>query len=350
MKVETLLVAVAATGWLAGCASAPRVGIPAAVETVPVVSRGDAADDPAIWSDPSDPSRFWVLGTDKRERGGIGIFGPDGTRAGWFDLPLSNNVDLRAGFPFAPGDTGVLVAVSERAESTMVLLRLRTDSVPRLERVAAMAMKDGEPYGVCVGGGPAGWAGYVVRKDGAVLEWVLRSDGAGKVAGSPGRRWDMGGQGEGCVSDDASQRLFVGEEDRGLWVFDRRAGSSSGRLVDSVAKGRPLRDDVEGVALWEGRDGLGWLVVSSQGDNSFAVYDRMEPFAFRGKFRVVPGGRVDGAEETDGVAAMSSPSSSFPRGFLVVQDGRNEGGLQNFKYVDWREIERALGLDPTLAK
>ena len=321
----------------------------AAMETVPVASAGDAADDPAIWTDRRDPSRTLILGTDKREKGGIGIYGLDGIRRGWHSLPLSNNVDLRDGFEFTPGDTGILVVVSVRADSTLALLRLVTDSVPRLEDVSAAPVRDGEPYGACIGAGPAGWAGYVVRKDGAVVEWILSPTGNGKVGAVRGRRWDMGTQGEGCVSDDLAQRLFVGEEDRGLWSFDRTAGSSTGSKIDSVAKGRPLRDDVEGVTIWEGANGSGYLVVSSQGDNSFAVYDRLAPHAFRGKFHVAAGATIDGTEETDGLAATSLPSGPFPRGFLTIQDGKNDNGLQNFKAVDWREVERALGLDSTLA-
>lgn len=351
MKADPILCAATACAALLGaCAPASRgPAVFAAVETIPVASAGDAADDPAVWADRRDPSRVLVLGTDKREKGGIGIYGLDGIRRGWFPLPLSNNVDLRDGFVFAPGDTGVLVVVSVRMDSTMALLRLRTDSVPRLEDVAAAKVRDGEPYGVCVGAGPAGWAGYVVRKDGAVVEWLLAPTGDGKVGATRGRRWDMGTQGEGCVSDDIAQRLFVGEEDRGLWAFDRRTGIQVGAKIDSVAKGRPLRDDVEGVTLWEGHDGAGYLVVSSQGDHAFAVYDRIAPHAYRGKFHVAPGARVDGTEETDGLAATSLASGTFPRGFLAIQDGENDNGLQNFKLVDWREVERALSLDSTLS-
>jgi 3-phytase len=38
----------------------------ARVETEPVPSSGDAADDPAIWVHPGDPARSLVLGTDKK--------------------------------------------------------------------------------------------------------------------------------------------------------------------------------------------------------------------------------------------------------------------------------------------
>jgi 3-phytase len=35
------------------------------VETTPVSHRGDAADDAAIWVNPSDPARSTIIGTDK---------------------------------------------------------------------------------------------------------------------------------------------------------------------------------------------------------------------------------------------------------------------------------------------
>ncbi|QHC48451.1 phytase [Billgrantia tianxiuensis] len=54
-----------------GSSSAPAAAFPLAVisaqgETVPVASRGDAADDPAIWYNADAPERSLVLGTDKK--------------------------------------------------------------------------------------------------------------------------------------------------------------------------------------------------------------------------------------------------------------------------------------------
>src|SRR5699024_11432603 len=43
------------------------------VQTDPIPSPGDAADDPAIWLHPSDPARSRVLGTDKRN--GLAVSG-----------------------------------------------------------------------------------------------------------------------------------------------------------------------------------------------------------------------------------------------------------------------------------
>ncbi|HUG24320.1 phytase, partial [Piscinibacter sp.] len=56
---------------------------------------------------------------------------------------------------------------------------------------------------------------------------------------------------------------------------------------------------------------------------------------------------IDGVSETDGLEATSKPlGPSFPRGMLVVQDGfkRMPGAAQNFKYVAWEDVARALGL------
>jgi len=56
---------------------------------------------------------------------------------------------------------------------------------------------------------------------------------------------------------------------------------------------------------------------------------------------------IDGVSETDGLEATPQPlGPSFPRGMLVAQDGlkRMPSAAQNFKYVAWEDVARALGL------
>ncbi|MBU2124591.1 MAG: phytase, partial [Alphaproteobacteria bacterium] len=65
---------------------------------------------------------------------------------------------------------------------------------------------------------------------------------------------------------------------------------------------------------------------------------------YRGRF-VVEDGVVDGVTGTDGLAAMGGAVGGFPEGVVVVQDDVNDVGTQNFKFVDWRVIKAALGLD-----
>ena len=88
---------------------------------------------------------------------------------------------------------------------------------------------------------------------------------------------------------------------------------------------------------------LKYLVVSSQGDDSYAVYDTGTG-AYMDSFRVGGHPQIDDTSGTDGIAVTSTPLPGFPDGLLVVQDGDNPGGNQNFKLVSWSEVRRTLGL------
>ena len=81
----------------------------AAVETEPVPSKGDAADDPAIWVHPDKPDRSLVLGTDKK--GGLNVFDLDGHRLQIVsDGSRPNNVDVIYDFPLLGGRADLAVA------------------------------------------------------------------------------------------------------------------------------------------------------------------------------------------------------------------------------------------------
>src|SRR5262249_19244363 len=72
----------------------------AAVETEPVPSEGDAADDPALWIPPAGPARSLVLGTDKK--GGLHAYSLDGRcRQVISSGSKPNNVDILYGFDLA---------------------------------------------------------------------------------------------------------------------------------------------------------------------------------------------------------------------------------------------------------
>ena len=72
----------------------------AAVETEAIPSKGDAADDRAIWVHPDEPGRSLVLGTDKK--GGLNVFDLAGRRIQIVSNGSQpNNVDVLYGFPLA---------------------------------------------------------------------------------------------------------------------------------------------------------------------------------------------------------------------------------------------------------
>ena len=131
-----------------------------------------------------------------------------------------------------------------------------------------------------------------------------------------------------------------------MWRFNLD-GKADPAIVDRVAPDGHLAADVEGVALWDGGDGRGFLVVSVQGENRFAVYDRIGG-KYRGSFQIGANAGVDAVSGTDGLDIVSAPlGSDFPRGLIVVQDDENTDPVtpQNFKYVSWADVARALQLE-----
>ena len=321
--------------------------VAAVVETEPVSSFGDAADDPAIWVDRDDPSRSVVIGTDKKR--GLNVYDLDGRLIHSVPDGRMNNVDLRDGFVF--GDRPItLVAATNRTRKSISLYRY--DSQARqLQALPGGDLATGfdDPYGLCMYRSARTGAYYVFANDsadGRIRQWKLSAKG-GKISGEPVREIEVGSQAEGCAADDELGHLYVAEEDVALWKYSAEPRDGSRRTsLDSVEHGR-LKDDIEGVSIFYGAKGTGYLVVSNQGDDNYAVYRREGKNEYLGKFAVVANSAagIDGASETDGLDIVSAPlGERFPEGLLVVQDGRNlmPGERQNFKYVSWQQALRAL--------
>ncbi len=323
--------------------------VQATMETAPVGHDGDAADDPAIWIHPTDPAKSAIIATDKK--GGMLVYDLSGKRLQYLPDGKMNNVDLRGGFKLG-GKTVTLVAASDRTRKAIALYTIDPDT--RLltsvgDGVQATGLSD--PYGLCLyRDRKGGTFAFVSDPDGLVRQFQLIPTPAGKVAAKPVRDVRFDTQTEGCVADDETGALYVAEEDVALWRLgaDARTGSAKtaiARVVDNPA----LKDDLEGVGLYALPKGKGYLVVSSQGNNSYAVFRREGENAYVGSFAVTANDDlgVDGISETDGLDVTSgSLGSGLENGAFVAQDGRNidPPEAQNFKLVPWSTIAAKLGL------
>jgi 3-phytase len=187
----------------------------------------------------------------------------------------------------------------------------------------------------------------VTYPDGAVEFWQA-TDHGDRVTAELTRTEKLASQAEGCVFDDTEQRLFVGEEDHGVWSIDLADSASLPQEVDTVSAGKGLVEDVEGMSLYTMDDGSGYLVVSAQGADRLIFYERQPPHRVVGAIRIASSrdGIVDGVSHTDGLEASSAPLPQYPRGLLIVQDDANPHVEkdQNFKLVDWRDVESGLSL------
>jgi len=315
----------------------PVESIFAAIETQPVLSTGDAADDPAIWVNPDDASMSTIIGTNKQA--GLAVYDLSGKELQFVKAGQINNVDIRRNFKLG-GEQVALVAGGNRASSTIVTYKVNPKT-RMLEDVAAQPLKTIAIYGSCLYTSPKTNKTYffATSKTGDVEQLELFDNGSGKVDAKRVRSFKVGGVIEGCVADDELGSFYVSEEAVGLWKYSAEPDGGTERTqIDKV--GGNLAADVEGVTIAYGPNGTGYVIVSSQGNHTFVVYKREGNNPYVKTFRVAPGENVDGVEETDGIDVFAgSLGPQFPHGVFVAQDGYNDKGNQNFKLVP---LERVL--------
>lgn len=327
-------------GIAAACSTIPVMGDPAVTvtakaETVPVgTANDDAADDPAIWRNPADPSKSLIVGTDKK--GGLYVYNLKGEQLSFMPAPGLNNVDL---IEIEGG--GVLVAASDRrdlatAHIQLAMLDTGTGELAPKDRVRVGA---GEGYGICIGeqADDRSVEVFSAPKNGVVYRTVLRLGEPDNFAETTTLA-SVPTQPEGCIADPRTGTLYIGEEIVGVWAIDMTSGEK--RLVAPVGTGM-LVPDVEGLALAPAGEDAGYLVASSQGDNAYAVY-RLPAMTPVGRFRIATG-EFGSTEETDGIELdHRSFGPDFPGGLFIAQDGINPPAAQNFKLARWDEILAAL--------
>ena len=317
------------------------------VETEPADSYGDAADDPAIWVDKRDPSRSVVIGTDKKL--GLNVYDLKGKRLQVVPDGRMNNVDLREGFMLG-GKATTIVAATNRTTKSISLYRFD----PATRRLSSIAgtLESGmsDPYGLCMYHSAKTGDYFVIANDsvdGKYRQWRV-VDRDGKAAIELVREIAVGSQAEGCVADDELGQLYIAEEDVALWVYSAEPDGGDQRTQIDKTEGGNLTADIEGLSIYVGAGGKGYVIASNQGEDDYAVYRREAPHEYVGKFHVVANETlgIDGSSETDGLDVVSAPlNSDYPMGLLVVQDGRNlmPSQRQNFKYVSWQDVLESLG-------
>lgn len=322
----------------AACTTEPEVlpfevvTVPAVVETAPMTGMGDRADDPAVWVNPLDSSRSLILGTNKDE--GLHVYNLAGEELQFFPVGRLNNVDVRFNLAVASNDEVNGLSWFDVDPETATVTHLGDTPVTRIE-----------PYGICAGMVDGTYYAAPTYKDGAVELWAVHEDG-GTISPELVRTIQLGSQLEGCVFHDGAKTLFIGEEEHGIWKVDLSDPASMPVSVDTIAAGNGLVADVEGLSIWDGGDGVGYLIASAQAADRYVIYDLAAPHAPRAIIHVGPSldGTIDGVTHTDGLDVSSTPLPGYPQGILVVQDDGNPVSEQdqNFKIVDWREIAHSL--------
>lgn len=320
-----------------------------AAQTETVKSQGDAADDICIWYNPSDPSASTIIATDKQT--GLIVYDMQGNILHEYPVGEVNNVDIRGHF-MLEGKHESIVGATNRTTNSLVFFKVDPQSrgLVQLE-TNPINPKTGEVYGFTF------YRSHNTQRnnqnfgklyaisiglDGVLDQWELM-DNNGKLFARYSRVVRFSSKSEGIVADDESGSLFVAEEDIGIWKMPALPAEGDKReLIAEVAKTK-MEADVEGLTIYYGANNKGYLIASSQGNNSYAVFTREAPHRYMGSFMIVGDAAIDGVSETDGIDVLNlNLGPDFPKGIFIVQDGYNYDGenivKQNFKMVKWDDI------------
>ena len=332
---------------LAACVTSSEVDFPAfavtaAFETPVMASAGDSADDPAIYINTNGGG--FIAGTDKQA--GLYIYNLDGYQREFMPVGMINNVDLREGFKYQGREYVLLVASDDETNAIVTMLydpKADDFLTPQNARIATGIVS---PYGICLGKMTDGsFHAGVTTKDGRFVQYeMLYSSG---MQATKLREISVAKQTEGCAFDDRSGKVYVAVEEGDLSHYNSAPDADGAATEIASIRNYGLKADLEGVTVYEdGADG-GYVIVSSQGNNSYGVF-KLPDLSFAGRFSIIDA-EFDGVTSTDGIAVTSMPTDRFPRGFLVVQDDMDDTSprndelkKQNFKIIDWRVIEGQL--------
>jgi len=334
--------------------------VQATVETDPVHTSGDGADDTAIWLHPDTPGQSLIVGTDKG--GGLIVYNLEGREIQWLGDGRMNNVDISYGFPHNGEIIDIALATNRTYDKVSVYkIDAATRQLSFISNVDVGVGMGPDLYGICMYR-VAKTGKFIITisdKQGDIEQIELISSGA-TVSGLSIRVFnvlgDIGGDyiTEGLVADEDYGFIYVCPENMGIYKFEAESTDTSPTMtvVDLIEAGGHLPDDdVEGLTMYKTSDWDGYLMVSVQGTSEFVMYERKGDNDYVGTFEIVANAAagIDKVSFTDGIDVISSGMGSlFPNGFFVAQDDYNTPtpDYQNYKLVPWEDI--ATGITPGL--
>ena len=299
-------------------------------------------DDPAIWINPTDPSKSLVIGTDKDKDGALYAFDLSGKivkRVGGIQRP--NNVDIAYGIML--GGKKVDIAVTTERQANKIRIFSLPDLLPidngGIEVFAGETERD--PMGIALYTRPSDHAIFAIvgRKtgpaDGYLWQYQLSDAGNGAIGGKLVRKfgkYSSKKEIEAIAVDNELGYVYYSDEQVGVrkyWV-DPSANHNE-ELVLFAQNGFSV--DHEGIAIYKTGEKTGYLLVSNQGSQSFMVYPREGSKGNANQYDLIAEIPVS-AMETDGADAVSvNLGAQYPEGIFVAMSTD-----RTFHFYDWRVI------------
>ena len=325
----------------------------ATTETEPSPYPGDSVDDIAVWVNAENPSRSLILATLKNNNQtpskplGILVYDLQGKQIQFLQGGSPNNIDIRYGYDHN-GRQIPIIAVSHWLHNYVSLLTIDSNNL-KLVQLTIENIDTGlhNALGLCLYKDDDQFYYFVISNLGEVRQFRIHSET--RWSATQVRQFDLASNAEGCVVDDFYDKLYIAEASVGIWKYDADPKSNTAEKIISLNWFGALKGDLEGVTIYDSGDGKGYLIVSSQGNSKFAIFDRVSN-KHLGTFKIEPLRDIDGTTKTDGIDATAvNYGPRFPSGFFIAQDDANESPEgaprhQNFKIVDWRVIQQQLDI------
>lgn len=252
------------------------------------------------------------------------------------------DIDLTS-LPLERSFTVVIGGTRRSSGRTRIAFFRLEDGTGQTARPWGEVMTDlSDPSGFCMRQGDGVVQAVAFDRRGAARQFTISEGPDGTVVAQETRRFRIPDAGQGCAVAAGNGHLYVSHARGGFWRYPldpnstlppTRVGASGPAVIlpsESVAIfSRGLQTYLAGLdsshaafSLWRlDRSGLTWV-------------GRVE-------VRENPGGRL--VRNLTSVDAYGGAVDGFPDGVMVVQ-GRTGSGPPELRYVDWAEIERALGL------
>ncbi|WP_343533820.1 phytase [Pedobacter sp.] len=299
-------------------------------------------DDPAIWINPTDPSKSLVIGTDKDKDGALYAFDLSGKivkRVGGIQRP--NNVDIAYGITL--GGRKVDIAVTTERQANKIRIFSLPDLLPidngGIEVFAGETERD--PMGIALYTRPSDHAIFAIvgRKtgpaDGYLWQYQLADAGNGHIGAKLVRKfgkYSSKKEIEAIAVDNELGYVYYSDEQVGVrkYLADPAANQNE-ELVLFAQTGFSV--DHEGIAIYKTGEKTGYLLVSNQGSQSFMVYPREGSKGNANQYDLIAEIPVS-AMETDGADAVSvNLGTQYPEGIFVAMSTD-----KTFHFYDWRVI------------
>ncbi|WP_438480380.1 phytase [Oleiharenicola lentus] len=310
-------------------------------------------DDPAIWVNRANPAESLVLGTDKDVDGALYVFGLDGKiKADKVvrGLARPNNVDIAYDVMVGGKKTDIAVVTERYAH------RLRVYRLPDMAPIdgGGIPVFAGEQARDCMG-----IALYTRPSDGAVFAIVSRSDagapregylhqyrlvddGTGVLRGVFARRfgsWKGGKEIESIAVDQELGYVYFSDEDFAVrkYLADPAAKDAEDELADFGTTGFAV--DREGISIFPTGAGVGYVLVSNQGADTFRIFRREGNSAEPHEHSLVASVRVS-TRESDGSDITRAALPGFPGGLFVAMSTD-----KTFHFYAWDDLAAAAKLN-----